>query len=85
MDNAEKVDLLKGYNEWLIERKRQLEDLTPEAYLEDKLREDAAERLIKAIDYIETLGEWNENEGSYGIKATELDLRNVEEVLRGTL
>ena len=85
MNNAEAVELLKGYNEWVIERKRQLNDLTPEAYLEDKIRSDAAERVIKAIDYIETLGNWDEEEGSYGMNATQLDMRNVEEFLRGII
>jgi len=85
MDNTEKIDLLKGYNEWVIERKRQLNDLTPEAYLEDRMREDAAERLINAIDYIEGLGTWDEDEGRYARIADAVTLRNVEEMLRGLI
>lgn len=84
------VELINGYNEWVLERKRLATDLTPEAYLADRMKQEAADRVFKALAHIEGLGEWDKDIQSYEHLSGRNDLaqpwlRNIEEILRGDL
>lgn len=88
MSYDENVELINGYNEWVIQRRVLANDVTPEAYLKAKMEEDAGERLLKAVEYIsDNFGEWNQGNGWY--EDTESDdvpaqaMRAVEKILRG--
>lgn len=86
------VELLDEYNKWVIARKALAADLTPDAFLVDKTKQDAADRVFEAIDYIENnLGVWNNEHGFYQIKgmpATKIKDAHVvslERILRGSV
>lgn len=89
MSFEQDIELIDSYNDWVLERKRMATDLTPEAFLEDKMRKDAAERVVKALDYIETFGPYMPTDAAYrdydDLKYRHSRFRTVEEILRGDL
>lgn len=52
MGLSEDADLIKGYNEWVVIQRTK--DTTPEAYLLDRVKEEALATLLKAIDFLES-------------------------------
>lgn len=72
----ENAQMIHDYNEWTGNRRRELNDLTPEAYLKDKMKQEAADRLLLALEYIETIEPDDNHEDA---------LVSVENILRGNL
>jgi hypothetical protein len=88
MSFEDDVELISGYNDWVLEQKRLLSDLTPERYLAERMRDDAADRVIKAIELIEGYGNWDEVNGRYTKlmpKISNIPIREIELILRGDL
>lgn len=86
MSFEQDAELISSYNEWAIQRRAMANDVSPQAFLEDRMKQDAAERVLKAIEHIETLGEWVESSGGYrNTSPDDQHMRRVELILRGTV
>lgn len=46
MSMEEDIKLLDEYNSWVAERKRSANDLTPEAFMVDRAKQDALSKLV---------------------------------------
>lgn len=80
------VELINGYNEWVLERKRLASDLTPEAYLADRMKQEAADRVIEAVDWFDNVaGKYHPEDRAYDYTFTDEDVHNLEKILRGDL
>lgn len=44
------AELIKGYNDWVLLQRSK--DVSPEAYLLDRAKEEALASLLKAIDFV---------------------------------
>lgn len=87
MSFEDDVKLIDSYNDWVLERKRMAADLSPEAFLADRMKEDAADRLLGAIDWFENnAGKFNHNrEGRYDYDFSDKNIYELEKILRGDL
>ena len=57
MSYDNEIEFLKNYNAWVMEQKAKGVDVTPEAYMLDKAKTDALEKLIKVDEMIAALPE----------------------------
>lgn len=57
MTYEKEIESLKAYNNWVMEQKAKGVDVTPEAYMLDKAKTDALEKLIKVDEMIAALPE----------------------------
>lgn len=84
----DEVELINEYNAWVTQRKLLATDVTPEAFLKDRMKEDAGERVIRAIDFIEkNLGGFT-TDGVYkkhDPQTRHVPFHEIEKILRGTV
>lgn len=57
MSMAEEAQRLAKYNTWVATKKATAMDVSPEAYVLDKAKEEAFERVVKAVDYLESIND----------------------------
>lgn len=55
----DQIEFLKEYNEWIEQRKRISRDLTPEAFLVDRAKDEALDRLIEIEELLERYTEYS--------------------------
>ena len=55
MSFAEEEELLSGYNKWVAERKVAGIDLSPSAYLVDRAKDAAYDKLEEALEYLNSV------------------------------
>lgn len=73
------VEFLKEYNAWIEQRKRASRDLSPEAFIVDRAKDEALDRLInieEALDGFEWIRE-DESDSDFQYRLEEL----VQEVI----
>jgi hypothetical protein len=79
--SAEQIEFLTEYDQWKVERRAASSDLSPEAFLIDRAKEQALEKLIKIADLMDTFykSNWDDDDG-YEIACTKLH-DGIQEVL----
>lgn len=53
MSYDSEIEFLKEYNDWVREQKAKGVDISPDAFMLDRAKEQALEKLIKIDEYIE--------------------------------
>jgi len=88
MSFDENVELISSYNEWVAQRKIMATDVTPEAFLKDQMKQEAADVLFRVVEYIETHGKYDDVTRTYDQISPGYEgrvLHTVHRMLKGEL
>lgn len=79
--SAEQVEFLTEYDEWKATKKVQRDDLSPEAFLIDRAKDQALQKLVKIAELMNEFydAEWGDSE-QYDMLSTKLH-DDISEVL----
>lgn len=76
MNISDDMDLLVEYNQWVSTRKVSTQDVTPQAFMEDRIKQVAVDRLENALQYIDSIPERGAHHAG--------DIAAVKSILEGT-